>query len=365
MGSSALIDVDALLEPIPGDNPAGESLPFAIRQQLDEARKEINPELFDKDDPLRPEEPKPADWRAIIKISQETLTRTSKDLLVSARLLEALVKQHGFPGLRAGLELLRRLMADCWDRIFPSIEDGDLEVRSAPFNWLDDPDRGARFPNTVRMAPLVRNDDTIFSGHTWRQMQDGKSELTSEDFDKAIDRAGYGPCKQLVDDITGSQTELTELSKALQERLGEFAPGMTEVKRALDECGVLAQQILKKAGPAPLGEGAAEEPAAEETTEAADGAPAAAPARRDGAAAQRMLSRDDVYRQLNDAAKLLERLEPHSPIPYLIQKAIKLGAMPFPLLIKSLIRDENTIKELNRELGIKDGAEAAEEPTEE
>src|SRR5205823_1253656 len=129
----------------------------------------------------------------------------------------------------------RRLMADCWDRIYPSIEDGDLEVRSAPFNWLDDPDRGARFPNTLRMAPVVRHDDTVFTWQTWRQMQDGKSELKGEDFDKAIDHAGYGPCKALVDDITASQAELDQLSKALQERLGEFAPGMTEVRRALDE----------------------------------------------------------------------------------------------------------------------------------
>ncbi|OAI49787.1 hypothetical protein AYO44_06205 [Planctomycetaceae bacterium SCGC AG-212-F19] len=353
---SPLLDFDTLLAPIPGDNPGGESLPFGIRQELDEARKEINPELFDADDPLRPDEPKPADWRGIIRISQDTLTKTSKDLLVAARLLEALVREHGFAGLRAGLELQRRMMTECWDRIFPSIEDGDLEVRSAPFNWLDDPDRGARFPTTMRSAPIVKHDDTAFSWLTWRQMQDGKSELKGEHFDKAIEATSYGQCKELVDNMTGSLAELNQLCTALQDRLGEFAPGMTEVRRALDECLVLGQQVLKKK-PAPLGETSAEEPADGEAAPADEAAAPGAPARQDGAPAKRMLSRDDVYRQLNDAAKLLERLEPHSPIPYLIQKAIKLGSMPFPQLIKALIRDENTIKELNRELGIKDGEE--------
>src|SRR5580704_14779123 len=105
MASPALIEVDALLAPIAGENPAGESLPFSVRQQLDELRKEINPDLFDPDDPLRPDQPKLADWRGIINLGKQTLERTSKDLFVASRLLEALVKQHGFAGARDGLQL--------------------------------------------------------------------------------------------------------------------------------------------------------------------------------------------------------------------------------------------------------------------
>src|SRR5438552_8716724 len=106
MPSPPAIDIEALLAPIPGDKPAGDSLPFAVREKLDEFRKEINPDAFDADDPLRPDQPKPADWPAIIRLSQETLTATSKDQLASARLLEALVKNKGFVGLRDGLLLL-------------------------------------------------------------------------------------------------------------------------------------------------------------------------------------------------------------------------------------------------------------------
>ncbi len=79
---------------------------------------------------------------------EETLTETSKDLLVAARLTEGLTKEHGFGGLRDGLRLMRRLVTECWDRLNPAIEsEDDLEVRAAPFYWLDEADRGARFPN--------------------------------------------------------------------------------------------------------------------------------------------------------------------------------------------------------------------------
>ena len=119
-----------LLAPIEGLDPAGGQLPFQVRKKLDDARKEINPNQFAADDPRRPEQPQPADWPGIELLAQETLARTSKDLLVAARLTEALVKCHGFGGLRDGLRLLRRLAEDCWDRIYPAIQDGDLEARA-------------------------------------------------------------------------------------------------------------------------------------------------------------------------------------------------------------------------------------------
>src|SRR6516225_7058209 len=56
MGSPAVLEFDTLLAPIPGANPAGEPMPFLVRKELDDARKEINPKSFAPDDPRRPEQ---------------------------------------------------------------------------------------------------------------------------------------------------------------------------------------------------------------------------------------------------------------------------------------------------------------------
>src|SRR5947209_2351025 len=147
--SPPLLEFDALLAPIPGDSPAGGSVPFDVRGQLEEDRREDNPGDFADDDPMRPEQFKKADWGNVIRIGKETLSQTSKNLLLSARMTEALVKQHGFAGLRDGLRLMRLLVEQCWDRLNPPIEsEDDLELRAGPFNWLDDPALGARFPST-------------------------------------------------------------------------------------------------------------------------------------------------------------------------------------------------------------------------
>src|SRR5207248_7918756 len=134
MASPPILDFEPLLAPIPGADPIGEPLPFPVRKKLDDARKEIDPNQFAPNDPRRPEGPQPADWPAIEQLAKDTLARTSKDLLVAARLTEALVKQHGFRGLHDGLRLLRRLTHECWDRIYPVvpvIPNGDPEAQAA------------------------------------------------------------------------------------------------------------------------------------------------------------------------------------------------------------------------------------------
>src|SRR5262245_49215966 len=146
MATPALIDVAALLEPIPGDRPAGSSVQFTLTPQLDELRREVAPEEAGHDEPKR------ADWPGVVRLTERALREESKDLLLAARLTEALVRQHGparkgFAALRDGLQLLRGMVEQCWDRILPEIEEpDDLERRGSAFHWLNNPDRGIRFP---------------------------------------------------------------------------------------------------------------------------------------------------------------------------------------------------------------------------
>jgi type VI secretion system protein ImpA len=348
MLSPPLLDFHALIAPIPGDSPAGSSVPFAVREKLEECRKEIDPADFAPDDPLRPESFQKANWDGIVCLAQETLTETSKDLLVAARLTEALVREHGFAGLRDGLHLLRELTAQCWDRLNPVIEsEEDLEIRAAPFFWLDEPDRGARFPNTLHIVPMLAGEDGPFGWLQWKQAQSGQGGISPVDLEKAIQTTPREQCQAMVDDLTQSWQELDALAQDLNGKLGQYAPSFSGLRQALGECRSLAEQILQRKGPdlSQVGAGAEE------------GSPTAA---SDGSASfvgRQVSSRAQVYRQLAEAAALLQQLEPHSPIPYLIKRAVELGALSFPDLMKQLIRDGDVLQGMNRELGIKQPAE--------
>jgi type VI secretion system protein ImpA len=337
-----LENLDALLEPIPGDDPAGQGVPFQVNENLEQFRKEVNPDDFDESDPRRPDTFVPANWEGIKELAIETLTDTSKDLKVAARLLEALLKVHGFAGLRDGLTLLRRLVEEAWDRLRPVIEtDDDLEIRAAPFFWLDDPMRGPLLPNSIRTAPLILAEGDPYSFARWNKTP------SKETRDKAIAACSYQTCKESADDLTAAVEETQKLIKALHDRMGPQAPGLQQFYAALIECQSLARMVLKEKGPPP------EELAAEGGEEGGE-APAGEGRPRQA------VTRDQILQTIAQAASQLRTIEPHSPVPYLLEKAVELGRLPFPELMKALVRNNDVLASLAQELGIHSLAESGE-----
>src|SRR5262249_7559863 len=157
-----------------------------------------------------------------------------------------------------------------------------------------------------------------------------------EDFEKAIHTTAPERCQAQVEELTQSTQELNQLTKALAAKMGADAPGLIGVRQALEDCQKLVQHIAGIRGPVVAGK--------------AD-APAGQSAPASGATSSGVVSsRQEAYRQLELAAAALKQIEPHSPIPYLIQRAVELGRLPFPEMIKALVRDAKVLEELNREL---------------
>lgn len=372
MASAAQIEIDGLLEPISGDEAAGNAVPFNVRRQLDEHRKEVLLESFAADDPMRPEQSKNADWQAIIDLAQETLKETSKDMLVAARLTEALAKEHGLGGLRDGLTLMRRLIEECWDRVHPSIEDGDVEVRAAAFNWLDDADRGARFPNSVRRIGFIPGDERKFSRQDWRDVMDGKGSITREAIEAGTNAMSREDAQIVVDDINEAMAEVDKIVEVTTEKMADLAPGLSEVRSALRDCLQLAEQILQKKGPAPTDEpmdgdlAASLDDASADEGSSIDGDDLGTePSNGEGpsggvARPRRANSRAEIYSQLENVSNRLLEIDPHSPISYLVQRAVKLSRLTLPQLLKALIRNNEALDDLNRDLdlGVEDSADS-------
>lgn len=238
MPAKPLLEFDALVAPISGDDPAGSRDLSALRTELDELRKEIDPESFAKNDPTRPAAPKKADWRAIIELSQQALRDTSKDFLIATRLTEALVKFHGFAGLRDGLCLLRLMTEQCWDRMHPMItEEDDVDTRTRRFDWLDATDRGAWFPSSLRLVPMMPPGAEGYGWQHWKDSQGGKSKskITAAEIDKAIQITSREACEGLIEDLNQSWKELELLTHVLNAKMKtdtkNYAPGLTGILR--------------------------------------------------------------------------------------------------------------------------------------
>ncbi len=346
---TSLLDIPALLEPIPGDVPAGDERAYAhgLRDQLTEMRREERAEDFD--DATRPVELKRADWKGVVRLATEALAKTTKDLRVVCHLIEAATKLHGFAGLHGGLSLLRQLVEQCWDRLNPTIDDGDLDSRAAPLaNMLDDSRRGVCFPLSVQMIPLVHTGNASFGLIEWNRAKQQRNAQTEEELARALVQTPTDELEAIAREIDGCQQEFELLLPLLDEKLGSDSLSLSSLRSAVSQCEQLvkdgflqgARSTSSDPEPASTGDGAAEPGVGASSHSTAAGTD------------QAILTRSEAYNQLKRAAETLERLEPHSPIPYLVKRAVQLGRLPFPKLIEKLIRDGNVLEELGREFGL-------------
>src|ERR1044072_4000533 len=133
--SSPQIEVDDLLQPIPGDNPAGESLRYeGTYDRIAEARREDDPKLSQG---IYKTAHKRADWNRVSSVCVETLTTRTKDLQIAGWLLEAWLHRDGFAGVAKGLRVVAGMCELFWNELYPEIEGTDLEGRIAPFDWIE------------------------------------------------------------------------------------------------------------------------------------------------------------------------------------------------------------------------------------
>src|ERR1700758_3341941 len=105
-----------ILSPIPGVNPSGQNLRYdSVYEKVKEARRE------EEDLPQGEwsRVVKTADPVQVIRLTTEALTTKTKDLQLAAWLSEALLRQEGIRGLREGLDLLRGLVSNFWDTLYP------------------------------------------------------------------------------------------------------------------------------------------------------------------------------------------------------------------------------------------------------
>ena len=99
-----------------------------------------------------------------------------------------------------------------------------------------------------------------------------------------------------------------------------------------------------------------EEDEGEDAVEGGDGAAAGA---GDGAAPKKSMaigevrSRDEAFRALVKIADYFRKTEPHSPISYALEQAVRWGDMELPDLMKELIVDDTTRQQFFSLTGIK------------
>jgi type VI secretion system protein ImpA len=251
--TTAVIDVEAMLEPIPGNEPSGRFLAYeATYDQIREARRaedEFNKGAWQR-------ETKVAEWDRVIDLATEALRQQTKDLQIGAWLTEALARRHGFDGLRDGLRLLSGIQERFWETYHPQIDEGDLGSREGPFVFLN-----TTLPMLIRLIPLTAGaSEARYAQLHWQESRDVQNAgLKDQKAMKAMTDAGKVTPKQWDDAVAQTPRRFYEgLFQALLEsgevfrefeegtdrHFGREAPSLLDVRKALEECRRLLEPIV-------------------------------------------------------------------------------------------------------------------------
>jgi type VI secretion system protein ImpA len=269
------INIDELLAPLTGENPAGEDLRYAQTYELiKEARR--SEEVLEMGDWQR--EVKTADSGKVISIAVAALTSESKDFQIAAWLGEALAREEGFEGVEFGLKLEQGLLSTFWDTAYPLVEDDDYDYRIAPFEFLND-----KITAIIKEIPLTDPRATPgYSYFKWKESRDvgyesdgrkgrreeqvSEGKLTAEEFDTAVAKTSAPFYKALADTLAACIAAFSALDTTIDTAFGSNAPRISDIGLILDECNRMVITICReqkglKDAIAPATDGSADSPA--------------------------------------------------------------------------------------------------------
>jgi type VI secretion system protein ImpA len=247
-----------LLTPIPGDNPSGANLRYdPVIDKIKEARRE------DVDAPQGAWKTavKTADYAQVIKLGGEVVAKRSKDLQIAVWLVEGHIRREGLPVVGACFKFIHDLLDQFWDTLYPEIEDGDVELRAGPLEWL-----GSKLDTPIRQAPITASGLSYLSYKESRlvgfeadaadsmdklevrtaRINEGK--VTGEQFDEAVDATPMGFYGTTLSAVNEALTETQSLLDFCDERFGNEAPGFSNTRKGLEDVAQLLELFLRKKG---------------------------------------------------------------------------------------------------------------------
>ncbi|MDH1263693.1 type VI secretion system protein TssA [Pseudomonas sp. GD03944] len=352
--------LQALLAPLSDEAPCGVSLRY--EPDFDRLR-----EMRREDDTSLPTgvwkaEVKRSDWAAVERLASDLLKTRSKDLMVAAWLGEAWLHRQVPDALPRALGLVAGLCERYPETLHPQAEDGDQSWRVTPLDWL------ARTYATVLHTRVPLFDDeggdfATFTLHDWQQLQhqqvvgaDSKAakaaaevaHLRQQKLNERVREVPIAVWLRKKGSLEASEQNLQRLDQWSDAWLGDIGPSYSPLREVIAALATLVQGFIdahpQRPSPQPAEPLPTTVEARQTDNEEVEG--------NRTVDAQNLSNRDDAYRQLELIADYLARTEPHSPVPYLIRRAVEWGNKPLNELLNELISADAEARRVWSLLGV-------------
>ncbi|WP_444892609.1 type VI secretion system protein TssA [Microbulbifer sp. TRSA001] len=359
------INIDELVAPISEDNPVGDDIRedrsptsdyYSIKDARNSARAAERSAMFDDVDTdlLAP-------WRDVAKAAEGILGKKSKDLEVASWYTEALIRLHGFIGLRDGLQLIDSLIEQHWEGLYPLPDEDGLETKVAPITGLNGDGGDGTLMMPIRSAAITPEGDYgDFSFFQYQQARDA-DKIADEDakaarietlgysyeqVDQCVSSASAEWAQNLIQTIEGAIEHFKAINGSLRKSCGHDAPPSTNISSLLDEVLRTSRFVYKakleslEQAQVELESQSSEEPTGEE--QAAGAAVATVSTGAVAIPSGPVVSREDALKLLEQAAKYFRTYEPHTPLAPGLERLIGWGRMTVSELMSELLPDDHS-----------------------
>lgn len=365
MSRLADFDIDALTAPIEESHPTGvdlrENRTTEFSQLRDARRAASTAEREAALDPDR-ESDAIASWKQILELAPHILTTQSKDLEVAAWFTEALMRIEGLPGLALGTQLIKTLVTQHWNELYPAPDEDGTETRVKPLLGILGGESDGTLTTALRNLPITpegSGNDSVYTFLWWHYdfaLQASRIEIPEKKAQR-VEQLGYS-----IDDIQMavnaspnqfyteilSQGEnmikaLSELQDALFSyakedkdlpvpRIGGFRDTVKDQYISCIEHLTKDKLVEEIATPSEMeshdnGEEQASESSASVSTSDT------APISHKGP----IMNRQQALQQLEAVAQYFKQNEPHTPIAGALDRIIRWGSLPLPRLMQELL----------------------------
>jgi type VI secretion system protein ImpA len=263
-----------------------------------------------------------------------------------------------------------QLHEKCWPDLFPIlVEEGDLEARTTRLEALN-----KLLPAAIRTLPIIHPPGgSSYSSWDYQKGHQGAEKVKAalqaakteeqrssaqqalqearelaEKVDQAVAGTPLAHCTALLKMLNESWEEFQHLDQVLSQKYGADGPSLREVGETIEECRDLMDRFVRKKGgvglkPETLEMDAGKGVKDQVIANTPNGGFMASGEPRD---------RAEALAQLSRVAEFFRRTEPHSPVPYLVERAARWGQMPLEEVLREVIRNEGVLGEVKELLGL-------------
>ncbi len=301
-------------------------------------------------------------WERIVELSLDILSRHSKDTRVLVMMTDAALRIGGITGLGDALRVSRLMLETFGLALFPAPETAD-EGADTCLRALAKLEDSANIQSGLDHAPVFPdNPDLHWFSHTnaiilekrpgeerARLIQDGV--ICLEDFSKEVERSGAQTLRAGEAEIAAAIHEAEQLDRLMTERSDRKNPvGISSIVDRLKKIHTWYKNLTEDRlsalnSQSDNGQAQAIETGPGLTSGAAIGG---------STVTSVLVNREQAFSNLLQVAAFFRKTEPHSPVSYALEQAVRWGKMPLPDLLRDLVADSSVLGDVFRRMGIKE-----------